>query len=34
VDEYSVWAGAAKIQGLQFDGFTYPVFTETWIGSE
>jgi peptide/nickel transport system substrate-binding protein len=31
VDEYSVWAGAANVQGLLFNGYTYPIFGDIWI---
>lgn len=31
VDEYSVWGGEASIQGLAFNGFTYPVFGDMSI---
>jgi peptide/nickel transport system substrate-binding protein len=34
VDEYSVWAGVASVQGLQFNGFTYPVFSDVWMAQE
>lgn len=34
VDEYTVWAGAADVQGLEFNGYTYPVFSDVWIRSE
>lgn len=31
VDEYAVWAGSAAIQGIGFNGFTYPVFGDVWL---
>ena len=31
VDEYSVWAGASNVQGLQFNGYTYPIFGDIWL---
>lgn len=34
VDEYSVWAGQATVVGLQFNGYTYPVFSDVWVSSE
>ena len=33
VDEYSVWAGQATVQGLAFNGFTYPVLSDLQIQS-
>jgi hypothetical protein len=31
VDEYSVWAGASNVQGLRFNGYTYPIFGDIWM---
>jgi peptide/nickel transport system substrate-binding protein len=31
VDEYSVWAGQARVQGLHFNGYTYPLFADIWL---
>lgn len=31
VDEYSVWASAANVQGLRFNGYTYPLFDDIWL---
>ena len=28
VDEFSVWATQANVDGLMFNGFTYPIITE------
>ena len=33
IDEYAVWAGKSAVQGLQFNGFTYPVFGDVWMQS-
>ena len=33
VDEYAVWAGKKEVQGLQFNGYTYPVFGDVSIQS-
>ncbi|MDP9359191.1 MAG: ABC transporter substrate-binding protein [Chloroflexota bacterium] len=33
VDEYAVYAGDSAVQGLQFNGFTYPVFGDVWLRS-
>ena len=33
VDEYSVWAGQASVQGLAFNGFTYPVLSDLQVQS-
>lgn len=33
VDEYSVWAGQSAVQGLKFNGYTYPVFSDVSIQS-
>lgn len=34
VDEYSVWAGQARVQGLQFNGYTYPLFPGIWLDGD
>jgi len=31
VDEYSVWVGQAAVQGLAFNGYTYPVFGDVSV---
>jgi hypothetical protein len=32
IDEYSVWAGKSSVQGLTFDGFTYPLWSDVAVG--
>lgn len=34
VDEYSVWAGASSVQGLRFNGYTYPLFGDIWMRAD
>ena len=31
VDEYSVWASQAGVEGLMFDGFTYPILADVRV---